>query len=158
MKPPAGDRKDPQVIFTSVYYGRNLAEVMDGVGRGQVQTLVCSEIGKYPLDKVNEMYVSIIEEVKKKTEEFLKVRGITLDYIGWSGTLTFDKDVQKVINDRYTAEKISPVLDVLKTKALLDALGKWNGQIPAMPSVCWLPSNLAEIVTGLVKSPEPEKK
>ncbi len=158
VKPPAGNRTDPQVIFTSVYYGRNLAEVMDGVGRGQVQTLVCNEIGKYPLDKVNEMYVSIIEEVKKNAEEFLKTRGITLDYIGWAGTLTFDKDVQKAINDSYSAQKVAPVLDVLKTKALLDAVEKWNGQIPALPSVVVVPNNLADIITGLSKAPEGEKK
>ena len=158
VKPPVGDRKDPQVIFTSVYYGRNLAEVMDGVGRGQIQTLVCNEIGKYPLDKVNEMYVSIIEEVKKKSDSFLKTRGITLDYIGWAGTLTFDKDVQQAINDNYTAQKIAPVLDTLKTKALLDAAGKWNGQLPALPSVVVVPSNLTDIITGLVKVPEGDKK
>ena len=158
VKPPAGNRTDPQVIFTSVYYGRNLAEVMDGVGRGQVQTLVCNEIGKYPLDKVNEMYVSIIQEVKKNAEEFLKTRGITLDYIGWAGTLTFDKDVQKAINDNYSAQKVAPILDVLRTKALLDAVEKWNGQIPALPSVVVVPNNLADIITGLSKASEGEKK
>ena len=158
VKPPVGDRKDPQVIFTSVFYGRNLAEVMDGVGRGQIQTLVCNEIGKYPLDKVNEMYVPIIEQVKARAEEFLKERGITLDYIGWAGTLTFDKDVQQAINDNYSAQKIAPVLDILKTKALLDVAHKWNGQLPSLPSVVVLPSNLTDILTGLAKAPDGEKK
>ena len=104
------------------------------------------------------MYVQIIEEVKIKSDSFLKTRGITLDYIGWAGTLTFDKDVQQAINDNYTAQKIAPVLDTLKTKALLDAAGKWNGQLPALPSVVVVPSNLTDIITGLVKVPEGDKK
>jgi hypothetical protein len=30
VNPPVGDRTDPNVIFTSVYYGKSLAQVIDG--------------------------------------------------------------------------------------------------------------------------------
>src|SRR5215469_7042160 len=53
VNPPAGDRTKPEVIFTSVYYGRSLKDVMDNVGRGEVQTLTCDEISKRTLDKAN---------------------------------------------------------------------------------------------------------
>ncbi len=34
------------------------------------------------------------------------------------------------VNDRYSDDKIAPVLSVLRTKAVLDALAKWNGRVP----------------------------
>ncbi len=47
--PVPGDRSDPKVIFTSVYYSRKLSDVMDDVGRKKVQTLVCNEIVVAPV-------------------------------------------------------------------------------------------------------------
>ena len=110
VKPPQGDRSNPAVIFTSVYYGKNLAEVMDTVGRGKVQALVCHEIGARTFDNVNKEVNAMLEAVERNAAAFFATKGITLDYIGWAGTLGFDKDVQQAVNDRYTAEKIAPVL------------------------------------------------
>lgn len=157
VKPPQGDRSNPQVIFASVYYGRNLAEVMDTVGRGKVQALVCHEIGARTFDQVNHDINAIMAAVEKNTADFLAAKGITLDYIGWAGTLTFDKDVQQAVNDRYTAEKIAPVLSTLQTKAVLDAAAKWNGQLPSNLSGLWLvPGDLLNAVSDWLKSvPKP---
>lgn len=130
VKPPKGDRADPNVVFTSVYYGRNLAEVMDSVGRGKIQALVCHEIGSRTFDKANTDINAIMDAVEKNTSAFLLSRGITLDYIGWAGTFSFDKDVQQAVNDLYTAEKIAPVLETLKSKAMIDTIQKWNGAMP----------------------------
>jgi hypothetical protein len=138
VRPPQGNRADPQVIFASVYNGRGLAEVMDGVGRGKVQSLVCKQIGARSFDKVNSDVNAIMEAVTADAGAYFKSRGITLDYIGWAGTFTFDHDVQKAINDRYTAEKIAPMLPVLQTKALLDAAGRWDGHLPSTVSGLWL--------------------
>ncbi len=44
----------------------------------------------------------------ESTTKYCTDKGITLDYIGWAGTFTFDKDVQQAINDRYTAQTILP--------------------------------------------------
>ena len=152
VKPPQGDRSNPAVIFTSVYYGQNLAEVMDTVGRGKVQTLVCHEIGARTFDTVNKDINVMLDAIEKNASAFFAAKGITLDYIGWAGTLTFDRDVQKAVNDRYTAEKIAPVLATLQTKAALDAAAKWNGQLPGSVSGLWLvPSDLWSGVLGWLK-------
>ena len=153
VKPPQGDRSNPAVIFTSVYYGKSLAEVMDSVGRGKVQALVCHEIGARSFDTVNKEVNAIMDTVEKNAGAFFAAKGITLDYIGWAGTLAFDKDVQQAVNDRYTAEKIQPVLQTLQTKALLDATAKWNGQLPNNISGLWLlPSDLWNGLLGWLKS------
>ena len=47
VNPPVGDRNDPVVIFTSVYYGKSLAQVMDGPVRSKVQSLVCDNKGPF---------------------------------------------------------------------------------------------------------------
>jgi hypothetical protein len=69
-----------------------------------------------------------------------------------------DLTATNAIHDNYSAQKIAPVLDILKTKALLDVAHKWNGQLPSLPSVVVLPSNLTDILTGLAKAPDGEKK
>ena len=127
VTPPKGNRNDPQVIFTSVYYGRSLAQVMDDVGRKKVQTLVCGEIGSRTLDKVNEDTNLMMESITKKTKDYFASVGITLDFIGWGDTFEFDKDVQKAINDRYAAAKLAEVLPALQAIANLkvqEGLGK----------------------------------
>ena len=159
VRPPQGNRSDPNVIFTSVFYGRSLAEVMDTVGRGKVQSLVCHEIGARPFDKVNADINAMMDSIQKESEGYFKSRGITLDYIGWAGTFTFDKDVQKAVNDRYTAEKIAPMIQVLETKALLDAIQRWDGHLPSSVSGLWLvPSDLWASVQGWLKTDVVAKK
>ncbi|GGF10068.1 hypothetical protein GCM10011611_14520 [Aliidongia dinghuensis] len=143
VKPPVGDMSRPEVIFSSVYFGRSLAETMDSVGRGKVQSIVCQQISARGLDKVNQDAGAIIKAVETEASGFFSARGITIDYIGWAGTFTFDHDVQAAINDRYTAEKIAPVLATLQTKAVLDATGRWDGKLPTTVSGLWLmPSDL----------------
>ena len=114
---PAGDRSQPNVIFTSVYYGRSLAQVMDTVGRGKVQALVCKEIGARTFDKANADVNAIMDAVEKATAAFLQARGITLDYIGWAGTFTFDDSVQKAVNDKYVAASLAASLPTLQALA-----------------------------------------
>jgi hypothetical protein len=149
VKDPAGERSDPKVIFQSVFYGRSLAEVMDGVVRGKVGSLVCREIGARSFDDVNSDVNKILTEVEKGTGEFLATRGITLNYIGWAGTFSFDKDIQQAINDRYAAQKIAPVIETLKTKALIDTMQKWNG---VAPSTVATGGDAAGALFGILKS------
>ena len=151
IKPPAGDRTTNPVIFTSVFYGRSLTEVMDGVGRGSVQAMVCNEFSTRTLDQGNLQARQIIDTVQKSAAAFFATRGITLDYIGWAGTFTFDADVQQAINRSYDANKIAPVLETLKTKALIDAIARWDGKLPANVSGLWLmPSDVMSAFTGLI--------
>ena len=151
VTPPKGNRNDPQVIFTSVYYGRSLAQVMDDVGRKKVQTLVCGEIGSRTLDKVNEDTNLMMETIAKKTKDYFASVGITLDFIGWGDTFEFDKDVQKAINDRYAATKLAEVLPALQAIANLkvqEGLGK-GLESHGLPIV--ISPDTLKVIMGLVQ-------
>ena len=156
VKPPKGNREDPQIIFTSVYYGKDLPEVMDGVIRTKIQTLVCSEIAGRPLDRVNSEANAMMQKIMESTTRYCADKGITLDYVGWAGTFTFDKDVQQAINDRYTAQTIAPFLPTLEAKAVIDALNRWDGHAPSSVSLWWLPSGIGDFFSRVLKS-EPNK-
>ena len=151
VKPPKGDRSDPQVIFTSVYSGQDLPEVMDGVIRNKIQTLACNEISTRPLDSVNSDASKMLENITKAATAYCATKGITLDYLGWAGTFTFDNDVQKAVNDRYTAQTIAPYLTTLKSKAVIDALNRWDGHAPSSVSL-WTWSGINDFFERLLKS------
>lgn len=112
--PVKGARNDPAVIFTSVYYGRNLAEVMDDVGRKKVQTLVCEQIAARTFDQANNDTNPIMTAVQKAAADYFASVGITLEFIGWADTFTFDQEVQKAVNDAYRAAKIGAQVQVLQ--------------------------------------------
>ena len=113
------DRSSPQTIFTSVYYSRRLSDVMDDVGRKRVQTLICNEIAGRTFDQANEDAVKIIDNVRKAASEYFASVGVTLDFIGWGDTFTFDPDVQKAVNDKRNAMALKDVLPVLEALAQL---------------------------------------
>ena len=124
---------DPVIIFNTVYYGKSLSQVMNSIGRNRIQTLVCNEVSARSLDQMNkDLSGPIIASVQKQATAWLLDRGITLDFIGYAGTVTFDKDVQQAINDRYTAQAIQPYIATLQAKAGIDAVEKWDGH--SMPS------------------------
>ena len=113
------DRSSPQTIFTSVYYSRRLSDVMDDVGRKRIQTLICNEIASRTFEQANEDAVKIMDSVRKTASEYFASVGITLDFIGWGDTFTFDPDVQKAVNDKRNAEALKDVLPVLQALAQL---------------------------------------
>lgn len=132
---PKGDRSKPEVIFSSVFYGRSLTQVMDAVGRGKVQSLVCREVGLRGFNKVNAESSLIMDAVQKASAEFFASRGITLDYIGWAGTFTFDPAVQQALNDRFVAETVEAALPTLRVRAQLNTMEKWDGKLPLATSL-----------------------
>jgi hypothetical protein len=113
------DRSSPQTIFTSVYYSRRLADAMDDVGRKRIQTLVCNEIASRTFDQANDEAVKIMDNVRKAATDYFAGVGVTLDFIGWGDTFTFDPDVQKAVNDKRNAEALKDVLPVLQALAQL---------------------------------------
>lgn len=136
VNPPRGqkgellDRTAPEVIFTSVYYGRSLREVMDDVGRKKVQTLVCAEIASRTFDKANDEANTIMAAVEKNARDYFASVGVTLDFIGWGDTFEFDKDVQKAVNDKYAASKLAEVMPILQALAQIkiqEGMGKGMG-------------------------------
>ncbi len=166
VNPPVGDRSRPEVIFTSVYYGKSLAQVMDTVGRGKVQSIVCHEFAARTFDEGNKHLNEVMTNVEKNVGDFLASRGITLDYIGWAGTITFDKDVQQAVNDRYTAEHLAPILPVMQQKAEIaiqtaaaTAIMRWDGKLPAQISGLWIvPGAWVDVLSQFVKPVAPPAK
>lgn len=152
---PKGNRSDPQVIFASVYYSRSLSEVMDDVGRKKVQTLVCEDIASRSFDRVNEEAVAIMDDVRKKAADYFAGVGITLDFIGWADTFTFDASVQKAVDDRYAAEKLKDVLPVLQALNQLKVQeGLGQGLATKGPPVVVTPDMLNALVNLTASAPK----
>ena len=103
---------------------------MDDVVRKQIQTLVCNEISARPLDRVNSEANAIMAKVKDEAKTYLDGVGITLTFIGWADTFTFDPSVQKAINDSYIAAKLEasvPTLQALAQIGVSEGMGKGLG-------------------------------
>jgi len=151
--PPEGDATDPHVIFKSVYYGRSLENVMDDVGRKKVQTLVCREVSSRTFDKANEDALEEIENIEKNTRAYFDSVGITLNFIGWADTFTFDEEVQHALNQRYVAEHLAPVLPVMQSIAeirIQEGLGSGLDK-HGLPSIVMpdMIKNILSMVPGL---------
>jgi hypothetical protein len=166
VNPPQGDRSQPEVIFTSVFYGRSLQQVMDSVGRGKVQALVCGEIAARPLDKVNAEATKIMDVIQQKVADYLASRGITLDYIGWADTFTFDTKVQDAINRQFVstkegdiAKRLADSTNTVQALATAEATrtiaNKWNGAMPSSVALWWLPNGLSDWLTGVFGKTKP---
>jgi SPFH domain / Band 7 family len=150
---PTGDTSKPEVQFASVYYGKSLTQVMNGVGRSVFQSAICNEISIRTVDNVNAELSIVLANVKKQSADWFAVRGITIDGVGWAGTIGFDDDIQQAINDKYTAALLKDSLDTLRTKTMLDAIktaaGKWNGAVPSTVSGLWLiPTNISDTLNS----------
>ncbi|MBB6251224.1 hypothetical protein [Nitrospirillum iridis] len=120
------DRTDPNVIFTSVFYGRSLGDVMDDVGRKKIGTLICAELTARPLNAGNAEAGIIMDKVTKEAATWFATMGITLEFLGWADTFQFDATVQKAINDAYIATTVAgslPVLQALADVRVKEGLG-----------------------------------
>jgi hypothetical protein len=155
VNPPVGDRTDPNVIFTSVYYGKSLAQVMDGPVRSRVQSLVCDEMTSRTLDKHNAEAASMMSSIQKKVDAYMTSVGITLDFIGWADTFIVDPQVQASIDRKYiatqdlaVAQSLAPHAATLQALATAEGTrtvaNKWNGAVPTSVSLWWLPSSIGD--------------
>lgn len=163
VRPPQGDRSKPEVIFTSVFYGRSLTEVMDGPVRSKVQSLVCAEFTKRTFDEGNSQAATVMAAIDTSTTAYMTAMGITLEYVGWADTFTFDNHVQDVINRRYVATQeaeiaaaMAPHTTTLQALATAEATrtiaGKWDGKAPTTVSLWWLPSGISDFFTKMIGS------
>jgi hypothetical protein len=151
VTPPKGNPTDPQVIFTSVYYGRSLSEVMDDVGRKKVQTLVCNEIGKRTFDEANADMVKEMEAIEKGTKEYFASVGITLNFIGWADTFAFDPEIQAAVNRKYEADKLASSIATLQQVANIkvqEGMGK-GMETHGLPIV--ISPDTLKVIMGLVQ-------
>ena len=158
-KRPAGSRTDPEVIFTSVLYGRSLTEVMQTNVRNAVQALVCRQLAGHTLVDDNAQANAIMDAVGKDITGFLKEKGITLDFIGWADTFTFDHAVQDALNRRFVAAQDQTIADALGTRtstiqalAVAEALrNRWNGAAPSSVSLTFVPDGVTSALGSLLQ-------
>lgn len=128
-------------VFKSVQYGRSLTNVMDDVGRKMVQTLVCNQIGMRTFDQANADVVPMMAQVQKDAAAYFSGVGITLDFIGWADTFSFDAPVQDAINRKYVAmqdediaKRLQPYSVIIQALASAQATrdfgAKTDGKLP----------------------------
>jgi hypothetical protein len=167
--PPKGEVKgtadsvenDGRIIFTSVYYSRSVQNVMDDFGRKKIQELICDQITSRTFDKVNEEAKLIKDTAAKQIVDFFAGYGITIDFVGWADTFTFDKEVQDAVNRLYIAKqdedigrRLQPYTDVIKALAQAQAQrsfgDKTDGRLPT--TFFGMPP---EVVGPLLGAPQP---
>lgn len=139
---PTGElAQDGASVFQSVNYGRSLKDVMDDVGRKKVQTLVCDQIGIRTFDKANADMIPIMQQVQKDAMTYFSSVGITLDFIGWADTFSFDGKVQDAVNRKYIAlqdediaKRLQPYSSIIMALAQAQATrsfgDKTDGRLP----------------------------
>ena len=134
---------------------------MDDVGRKKVQTLVCNEIAGRSFDQANAEANQIIAAVGKAATDYFASVGITLDFIGWADTFTFDPVVQDAVNRRYVASQdqaiaaeLAPYASTIQALAAADALRsfgrKSDGRLPS--TIVGLPTDLGSLLGTLLRS------
>lgn len=161
VHPPEGPRTDPAVVFTSVFYGRSLAEVMDSKVRAKVGILVCENLMQHTLVEDSADAKSIMDTIRKEMRAYLEGNGITLDYVGWADTWTFDKEVQEALNRHFAAlqeqdiaVRLQPFVSTLQGLSMADTMRKWNGGTPGSVSLTLLPQGLNDLLGHLAGGAE----
>jgi hypothetical protein len=170
------DKIDPNNAssnFPSVSYGKSLSEITDTVVRGYVEASLEKEFMKHSFADDNEHAGEYIETIEKDVKAHFLTEGITIDYMGFAGTLEFAEDIQKAINDVFIGTEMAlrsqammPTLpyqqaqaeiDITKSKAI--ALTKWNGSLPALPNWIigseWIDRFLGYLGTAIIHNSGP---
>ena len=157
-----GDLSRPEVQFQSVIRGMSLADVMDGIVRAKIQESLASEFGKLTFDQAIAAKATVIKAVSDAVKAEFEPKGISIGFLGFSGPLNFSDEIQASIDrtviasrDKASAEIVKDALPVLQQKVALEALvtavHRWNGVLPAMPSVIVVPDSMTSLVGNLVK-------
>lgn len=152
VNPPPGDPSTPEVIFTSVYQGRSLGQVMASWGRGEIQSRVCRHINEHIIEDLSLNGNAVLDEIQTEARKFFAGFGITIEYVGWAGGFTYPPEVSAAINTKFAAEHIAPVLGILKTKAAIDAISGWDRHLPSSLTILGADSGLLGDIIGGVKA------
>lgn len=161
VNPPKGDPTDPNVIFTSVYYGKSLIQVMQGLGRSIIMSKACDIVSHYTLDEANSHMADMLYFIQTASAKWFDDYGITLDNIGWAGTFTFDPSVQDALNKAYEANKLKDVMPVLTARANVEVLEGLAAGLRAhgLPTTLLAPSDkMSNLPTLFVPAPSPITK
>lgn len=150
VNPPTGDAATPEIIFTSVYQGRSLAQVMGSWGRGEIQSRVCRHINEHSVEDLALNGNAVLDAIQSEARKFFADFGITIEYVGWAGGFSYPTEVSAAINTRFAAEHIQPVLTTLRTKVTIDAISGWDRHLPASLTILGAdPGLLGDIIGGV---------
>jgi hypothetical protein len=146
-------KDEPNMTFSSKFYARPLADIMDSVVLGEAQRLIFKKVAKLTLDQANDNATQIMDSTFDDLKKFCDDRGITLISFGSAGTFHFDPDVQQALNDRYTAQVLAPYLEILQKKAMMDAINGngWNHTLPKSLSLFMMPSSISDLLGNVAK-------
>ena len=133
--------------FASTAQGKSLAEIMDTVVRGMVQSELSSAFMKRSFVEGNAQAADIMAEVRDRVTKHFAEKGITIDYIGYSGPLNYSDTIQTSIDSVFISQQSAASsaammaavpymreqaqINVVNAQAI--AMQKWNGAIPALP-------------------------
>ena len=145
--------------FASTSQGKSLAEIMDTVVRGYVQSALASQFMRYGFADCNAHAAEIMDTVRQDVVKHFGEKGITIDYIGYSGPLSYSDTIQKSIDDTFVSTQKAQAsaammtavpymqeqakINVINAEAI--AIQKWNGQIP-------MPANITTVGQGWIDS------
>lgn len=153
VKAPSGDPSKPEVIFTSVFEGRSLQDVMSTWGRGEIQSRVCRHVLEHTVEDLAMSGNEVLNKIQDEAIKFFTDFGITVEYIGWAGGFHYPAEVQSSINTRFAAEHVRSVIGVLQTKSWIDAVSGWDRHLPS--SVTFV-GGIGDVLKALT-TPEPAK-
>jgi len=134
--------------FASVAQGKSLAEIMDTVVRGMVQSELSNEFMKRSFVDGNAQAADIMVTVRANVTKHFAEKGITIDNIGYSGPLNYSDAIQKSIDSVFIATQsaassaaMMAAVPYMREQAAINvtnaqaaAIQKWNGAIPALPA------------------------
>ena len=135
--------------FTSVAYGKSLQEIMDTVVRGMVQSELSNAFMKRSFAEGNAQAADIMIEVRNNVTKHFAEKGITIDYIGYSGPLSYSDAIQHSIDKVFTSQQeaassaaMMVAVPYMKEQANINlinaeavAVQRWNGVVPMPASV-----------------------
>ena len=147
-RPSSSDPANPASQFTTVSYGKSLGDIMDTVVRGYVQSELSNNFMKCSFTDCNKNAGSIMEAIKKNIIAHFAEKGITIDYIGYSGPLNYSQSIQNSIDTVFISTQTAlasaakmPAVPYMQAEADINvrnaesqAITRWNGQLPNLPS------------------------
>lgn len=153
VKAPEGDASQPAVIFTSVFEGRSLNNVMSTWGRGEIQSRVCRHVLEHTVEDLATSGNDVLDKIQDEAKKFFHEFGITVEYIGWAGGFHYPQEVQNAINTRFAAEHVQKVIPVLQAKAWIDAISGWDRHLPSSVTFVGGVADVLKAFTGDPKAP-----
>jgi hypothetical protein len=151
--------------FASVNYGKSLQEIMDTVVRGYVQSALASRFMSVSFADGNAHAADIMTDLRNDITKHFAEKGITIDYIGYSGPLSYSDSIQKSIDDVFISSQKAAASAAMMTavpymqataeinirNAEAAAIQRWNGAIPNLPaSVTSVGSGWIEQMLGYI--------